>query len=76
MSHAEIDTSTQDEAPPALCSGGLVSWPAQWSLVDGGIVIRATIPTKNPPQKLHTTINLNELRNRQFRAQIQALLAS
>ncbi len=76
MSHAEIDTNTQDETAPALCSGGLVSWRAQWSLVDGEIRVRAHIPTKNPPQKLVVKINLNELKYAQFRAQFRALLAS
>lgn len=75
MSHAETDTSTQDEATHALCSGGLVSWPAQWSLMDGHIWARAHIPVKNPPQKLVVKIDINELKNRQFRAQLQALLA-
>lgn len=76
MSHAETNTSTQDAATPALCSGGLVSWPGQWSLVDGEIRVRATIPTKNPPQTIAVKIDLNELKNRQFRAKLQALLAS
>ena len=66
----------QKSGPTVLRCDGVVSWPGEWSLVDGEIRVRATIPTNNPPQTIVVKIDLNELKNRQFRAHLQALLAS